>query len=65
MADRFTLRAVTVALALFAMLGLAAMTYLAAIDKPAPDAISNLTSAAVGAVAALLARTSVEPDGRV
>lgn len=62
MTDKSTVRIVTVGLALMALLGLAGMIYLAAIEKPVPDAVSNLTSAAVGAVAALLARTSVEPD---
>lgn len=62
MADRFTLRTVVAILGAVALLGVAGMFWLAHDGIDVPDALNSLTSGAVGAVAALLARTSVEPD---
>lgn len=64
MADRFTLRTVVAILGAVALLGVAGMFWLAHDGKDIPDALNSLTSGAVGAVAALLARTSVDPEDR-
>lgn len=60
MTDRFTVRAVVVLLGLIAMLGLSLIGILALDDKGIPEALTAITSAAAGALGALLARTSVE-----
>jgi energy-converting hydrogenase Eha subunit A len=55
--DRFTVRAVVVFLGLIAMLGLTAISTLAFGEKVVPDALIATTSASVGALGAVLART--------
>jgi hypothetical protein len=62
MADRFTLRTVVGILGAIALLGVAGMFWLAHDGIDIPEALNSLTSGAVGAVAALLARTSVDPE---
>ncbi len=57
--DSKVVLAVTAALALMAVVGLGGIIYLTAVGRDIPDSLTAVTSAASGAIAALLARTSV------
>lgn len=59
--DRWTVRAVTVGLALLALLVVAGGIVLALDDKEIPEALVAIGSGAAGALAALLARTTAGP----
>lgn len=61
MTDRLTVRLVVATLGLVALLTIAGGFWLAHDDKGIPDALIALGSSSVGAIAALLARTSSAP----
>jgi hypothetical protein len=56
--DQFPTRVVVVALALVVVGGLAALVFLASTQTPIPDSLDRLVFAALGAISALLAKTS-------
>ena len=61
MTDRFVVRAVVVFLGVTVLAGMVIGAVLALDDRAIPDFIIGTTSAGVGALGALLARTSSEP----
>lgn len=65
MTDPRTIRIITVALSAVVLVGLVGIIALAAWDKTIPDPLQNITSAALGALAAMLVstRTIVPPVG--
>jgi len=56
--DLFPTRVVVVALALVVVGGLGAIVFLASTQTPIPDALDRLVFSALGAIGALLAKTS-------
>jgi len=62
MTDKITIRLVVGVLGLVAILTVAGGFWITVVDKPIPDALIAIGSTAVGAVAALLARTSTGGD---
>lgn len=62
MGDKFVVRVVVVALALIALAGLLSMGVLTLDGRQIPDPINSITSAAAGALGAVLARTSIGAD---
>ncbi len=60
--DRFVVRVVVLALAVLALAGLLCIAGLALSHTPIPDPINSITSAAAGALGAVLARTSIGGD---
>lgn len=65
MTDRWVIRAVVVILGVVATICVSGGFALAYADKQIPDALIALGSAAVGGVAALLARTGSEHSGPI
>lgn len=61
MNDQWVIRAVVVGLVGFALLGQVGVLVLGAMGRPVPHEVVNMASTAIGAVAALLARTSTTP----
>ncbi len=61
MTDRQTVRLVVVVLGVVTLAGVGMIGLLAYQSKAIPDALLALTSAALGAVSGLLAKTSTEP----
>lgn len=60
MTDRFTVNAVVVGLILATLMSIALGGYLTAVNQPIPDFIVSAGSTSLGALGALLARTSNE-----
>jgi hypothetical protein len=61
--DLFPTRVVVVALAVVVVGGLGAVVFLAAVQTPIPDALDRLIFSALGALSALLAKTTATvPD---
>ena len=60
--DLFPTRVVVVALALVVVGGLGAIVFLASTQTPIPDALDRLVFSALGAIGALLAKTSGMTD---
>jgi len=61
--DKFTIRTIVISLALLSLLGLGGMIYLQLVNQIIPDPVNSLTSAAVGALAAMLAKTTLTSGG--
>lgn len=61
MSDQWVIRAVVVGLIGVAILGMAGVLVLSALGRPASNEVVQMASTAIGAVAALLSRTSTSP----
>ena len=61
MTDRRTITVVVTSLALLCLGGLAGVVFLAAVNQDIPDLVSNVVTTSLGALAALLASTRVDP----
>lgn len=63
--DRFTVRAVVVFLGIGMLASLGLGGYLAAVGRTVPDFVISLGSGAIGALGAVLARTSTDEPQQV
>lgn len=62
MTDKKTIIIVVATLGATIVLSVISATLLTFVNKPVPDLVSDLAKVGLGAISALLARTSAEPD---